>query len=264
MRILVANEGSKELDALTRAAEALGDVVAREVRVAEVARVAAEEEVDLALVSLPAGENAEHALAMIGQLVKGGLCPVVAVAADDKERFLARAAQLGGYAQSSRLHAAQLRGAGDVGIRPFREHAHLEGLKARRPRGAPGPPQPRRAGQGHPHGALRTGGARRVRDAAPRGPRVEPADRRGGRADPRGAPAPAQGAAAAAAIAPRAAVARVTARSTSVDRRASRCHDRFPTARYRRRHLPAPTTRPVQLGSTCRPRQPFDAGSPPS
>jgi response regulator NasT len=132
MRILVANEGSKELDALTRAAEALGEVVAREVRVAEVARVAAEEEVDLALVSLPAGENAEHALAMIGRLVEGGFCPVVAITADDHDRFIARAAELGVYAQSSRLDPAQLRGAVDVAMRRFREHADLEALMARR------------------------------------------------------------------------------------------------------------------------------------
>ena len=83
MRILVANEGAEELAALARAAGGLGEVVAREMRVDEVARVAAQEDVELALVGLPAGESAEHALAMIAELVHGGLCPVVAITAND-------------------------------------------------------------------------------------------------------------------------------------------------------------------------------------
>jgi AmiR/NasT family two-component response regulator len=132
LRILVANEGAEELDALTRAAQPLGEVVAREVRVQEVARVAAEEDVDLALVSLPPGESADHALAMIGQLVEGGLCPVVAITSNHNDGFIAKAAAMGIYAHTTRLDAALLRGAVDVAIRRFQQHADLKVVMARR------------------------------------------------------------------------------------------------------------------------------------
>lgn len=132
MRILVANEGTEELAALARAAAALGDVVAREVRVDEVARVAAQEDVELALVGLPSGESAEHALAMIAELVHGGLCPVVAITTNDNERFVAKASEIGVYAHTTRLDAAPLRTAVDVAMRRFQEHADLKLVMDRR------------------------------------------------------------------------------------------------------------------------------------
>jgi response regulator NasT len=132
VRILVANERAEELDALACAAEDLGEVVAREVRVAEVARVADEEDVDLALVGLPDGESAQHALAMIGELVEGGFCPVVAITAHENDGFVARAAEIGVYAHTTRLDARLLRGAVDVAMRRFKEHADLKVLMDRR------------------------------------------------------------------------------------------------------------------------------------
>jgi AmiR/NasT family two-component response regulator len=132
VRILVANEGADELEALARASGAIGEVVAREVRVAEVARVAAEEDVDLALVGLPAGASADHALAMIGQLVEGALCPVVVITAETDDGFVARAAELGVYAHTTRLDPGPLRGAVDVAMRRFQEHADLKVVMGRR------------------------------------------------------------------------------------------------------------------------------------
>ena len=132
MRILVANERAEELDALARAADDLGEVVAREARVGEVARVADDQDVDLALVGLPDGESAEHALAMIGELVQGGFCPVVAITADGNDVFMAKAAELGVYAHTTRLDARLLRGAVDVAMRRFKEHADLTTLMQRR------------------------------------------------------------------------------------------------------------------------------------
>jgi len=132
VRILVANEGAEELAALARAAAALGDVVAREVRVEEVARVAAQEDVELALVGLPSGESAEHALAMIAELVHGGLCPVVAITANDNERFIAKASEIGVYAHTTRVDTALMRSAVDVAMRRFQEHADLKLVIERR------------------------------------------------------------------------------------------------------------------------------------
>jgi len=128
----VANEKAEELDALSRAAQDLGEIVAREVRVAEVARVAGEEDVDLALVGLPDGEDAEHALAMIGELVQGGFCPVIAVTARENDGFIHKAAELGVYAHTTRLDARLMRGAVDVAMRRFKEHADLMTLMERR------------------------------------------------------------------------------------------------------------------------------------
>jgi len=130
---LVANQRAEELDALAKAAEGLGEeVVAREIRVSEVARVAEQECVDLAFVGLPEGESKAHALALIGQLVEGGLCPVVAVTVNEDPSFVTEAAELGVYAHTTRLDPVLLRGAIDVARRRFSDHADLQALLERR------------------------------------------------------------------------------------------------------------------------------------
>src|SRR3954471_6874133 len=127
MRILVANERASELEALARAAESLGaEVVAGEVRVDDVARVAAEEAVDVAVVGLPHGATSDHALALIEQLAREGVCPVVAINEAGDGDFISEAAELGVYAQATRPDPEQLRGAIDVALRRFHEHAQLE------------------------------------------------------------------------------------------------------------------------------------------
>jgi len=133
MRILVANEHPKELEALARAAEGVGDeVVAREVRVDAVAQVAKDEAVDVALVGLPAGESAEHALAMIAELVAGGVCPVVVVTRNSDEDVLAEAAALGVYAHTADLDPYSLRSAIDVAAKRFGDHADIKAALEKR------------------------------------------------------------------------------------------------------------------------------------
>jgi AmiR/NasT family two-component response regulator len=132
VRILVANERREELEALAQAAAPMGEVVAREVSVGDVARVAREEAVEVALVGLPPGEDSEHALALIAELVKGGLCPVVAITENDDPDFIAAAVELGVYAHSTRLEPVLLHGAIDVAMRRFRDHADLRLAMERR------------------------------------------------------------------------------------------------------------------------------------
>ena len=133
MRILVANRHAAQLDTMAEAARALGEeVVAREARVDEVARVAAEEAVDVALVGLPPGESADHALALIAELVAGGVCPVVVITDNDDPEFLAEAAALGVYAHTSSLDALPLRSAIDVAALRFQDHEHIKAALEKR------------------------------------------------------------------------------------------------------------------------------------
>jgi response regulator NasT len=133
MRILVANEHAAQLDALTAAVEGLGDdVVAREAHVDQVADLAASERPDLALVALPSGENAEHALAMIAELVAGAVCPVVVVTPSVDSDFLAEAAALGVYAHTTDLSPPTLRSAIAVASARFRDHAHTKAALEKR------------------------------------------------------------------------------------------------------------------------------------
>jgi AmiR/NasT family two-component response regulator len=133
VRVLVANEKPEELQALAEAAEALGEqVVARGSSVEDVARLAQAERAELALVGLPHGEDAEHALAMIGELVQDGLCPVMAITENDDPDFVAAAVELGIYAHTTRLDAGLLRAAIDVAVHRFRDHANLKLVMERR------------------------------------------------------------------------------------------------------------------------------------
>jgi response regulator NasT len=132
-RILVANEGAEQLATLAAAAESVGaEVVARAMRVADVARVAAEEAVDLALVGLPRGESAAHALGLIGQIVQGGLCPVVVITDIDDPAFLAEAAKAGIYAHTMQLDTVPLRSAINIALARFEEHAQMKSVMERR------------------------------------------------------------------------------------------------------------------------------------
>jgi response regulator NasT len=133
MRILVANEHPPQLEAMARAVVQLGDeVVAREARAGEIARVAEEVAADVALVGLPPGDSAEHALALIAELVAGGLCPVVVITDDGDPEFLADAAALGVYAHTSHLDPLLLRSAIDVATRRFQDHAHVKAALEKR------------------------------------------------------------------------------------------------------------------------------------
>jgi len=133
MRILVANEHPTELEALARAAEGVGDeVVAREIRVDTVAQVAKDEAADVALVGLPRGESAEHALALIAEIVGGGVCPVVVVTRNTDPEVLAEAAVLGVYAHTADLDPYSLRSAIDVAAKRFGDHADIKAALEKR------------------------------------------------------------------------------------------------------------------------------------
>jgi len=133
LRILVANEHGAQLDLLAEAAEHLGEeVVARVCSAEEVAGAAASEQVDVALVGLPPDESAQHALALISELVARGVCPVVIVTPTVDAGFLAEAAALGVYAHTADLSPAPLRTAIDVASRRFHDHEHTKAALEKR------------------------------------------------------------------------------------------------------------------------------------
>jgi AmiR/NasT family two-component response regulator len=132
LRVLVANEQPDRLDALAAIAEEIGQqVVAREVEVVGLADRAREVMPDVAVVGLHAG-HAEHALAMIEEIVGEGICPVVAVIDESDPEFISDAARSGIFAYINSLDSDAMRGAFDVALRRFGQAEELEGALARR------------------------------------------------------------------------------------------------------------------------------------
>ena len=78
LRILIANEKRDRLELLAEVVIGLGhEVIAREIYVKEVGNATARERPDVAIVGL--GLSSEHALDLIGEIVRVASCPVIAL-----------------------------------------------------------------------------------------------------------------------------------------------------------------------------------------
>jgi DNA-binding NarL/FixJ family response regulator len=78
LRVLIANKRRDRLELRARVVAGLGhEVIAREIEVKEVGPVTAKEHPDVALVGL--GLSSEHALELIGEIVREASCPVIAL-----------------------------------------------------------------------------------------------------------------------------------------------------------------------------------------
>lgn len=132
LRVLVANEDRARLEVLAQVATGLGEeVVAREVVPADVAAAARAEAPDVALVGLH-DHHTTHALELIGEIVREGICPVIAVLDGEDPAFIDAAAQHGIFAYVTSLDADALRGAFAVAMRRYRQTLALEGAIGRR------------------------------------------------------------------------------------------------------------------------------------
>jgi response regulator NasT len=132
LRVLIANEDRERLTELSDMAEGLGlDVVAREVAVTEIAATARELMPDVAIVGLH-DHHAEHALGLIEQVVREGVCPVIAVTGGDDAQFVANAAAKGIFAHTNAVDADELLGTIDIALKRFGHAAQLEGALGRR------------------------------------------------------------------------------------------------------------------------------------
>ena len=132
LRVLVANEDRVRLEELAEVAAGLGEeIVAREVVPAEIAAAARQVQPDIAVIGLHDHHTA-HALDLIGEVVREGVCPVIAVLDGEDPAFVEAAATSGIFAYVTSLDPEALRGAFDVAMRRYGQTLVLEGAIGRR------------------------------------------------------------------------------------------------------------------------------------
>jgi response regulator NasT len=132
LRVLVANEDRVRLEELAEVASSLGEeIVAREVVPADIAAAARQVQPDVAVIGLHDHHTA-HALELIGEVVREGVCPVIAVLDGEDPTFIEAAAESAIFAYVTSLDPESLRGAFDVAMRRFGQTVALEGALGRR------------------------------------------------------------------------------------------------------------------------------------
>lgn len=131
LRILIANERLDRLETLARLVETLGHtVVAREVKVSEVASRTDELDPDVALVAV--GESEEHALDLVTQIVRESSCPVIAVLGRRDPDFVREASRRGLFGYVVDADPDELQAEMEVSLRRFGELQDLEAAFERR------------------------------------------------------------------------------------------------------------------------------------
>jgi response regulator NasT len=123
LRVLIANEKRDRL-------ALLAEVVAREIYVTEVADATARERPDVALVGL--GLSSQHALDMIGEIVRGAACPVIALLTANDPAYIREAAKRGIFAYIVHDDPDELESAIDITLQRFAEYHSLQGAFGRR------------------------------------------------------------------------------------------------------------------------------------
>jgi response regulator NasT len=106
------------------------EVIAREIYVSEVGAVTARERPDVALVGL--GLSSEHALELIGEIVREASCPVIALLSAKDPTYIHEAAKRGVFAYIVDGDAEELQSAIDITLQRFAEYHNLQGAFGRR------------------------------------------------------------------------------------------------------------------------------------
>jgi len=126
LRVLLADDDEKALQALADVVEGLGHVVMPfAVSVVELAEIIAREDPDLTIVAVHADD--EHALSLIGESVEYASGPVIAHVPQDDVDFVARAAERGISAWVASDDPAAVQAAIEVAIRRYRDERRLLG-----------------------------------------------------------------------------------------------------------------------------------------
>ena len=131
LRVLIANEKRDRLELLAQVVIGLGhDVIAREIYVQEVGSATARERPDVALVGL--GLSSEHALELIGEIVREASCPVIALLHANDPAYIHEAAKRGVFAYIIDGSPDELQSAIDITLQRFTEYQNLQGAFGRR------------------------------------------------------------------------------------------------------------------------------------
>ena len=133
MRVLLANERPEHLEQLALVVRRLGhEVTARETDIGAVAALTEGGIFDVAIVGV--GEDTEHALDLIGRIVREANCPVITILDAEDPAFIEQAAKRGvfAYLTTKRSNDDQLKSAIEVVLRRFAEFHDLEGAFGRR------------------------------------------------------------------------------------------------------------------------------------
>ncbi len=131
LRVLIANERQDQLALLVPVVTGLGhEVIADEVRVAEVAALTARERPDVALVGL--GQSSDHALGLIDQIVREAACPVILLLHAPDPAFVNEASKRGVFAVITDRAPDEWQGTLDIVLRRFAEYHELKGAFAGR------------------------------------------------------------------------------------------------------------------------------------
>jgi AmiR/NasT family two-component response regulator len=131
LRVLIANEKRDRLDILAQVVIGLGhDVIAREIYVKEVGAQTAREQPDVAIVGL--GLSSQHALDLIGEIVREASCPVIALLHANDPGYIREAAKRGVFAYIIDGTPEELQSAIDITLQRFTEYHNLQGAFGRR------------------------------------------------------------------------------------------------------------------------------------
>jgi diguanylate cyclase (GGDEF)-like protein len=125
LRVLIANQRADRLARLAEVVGSLGhQVIASEIHVGNEAAGTARLRPDVALVGL--GVSSEHALEMIGEIVAGAYCPVIALLWEYDAEWITQAAERGVYAYIVDTRPEELQSAIDITLRRFVELQALQ------------------------------------------------------------------------------------------------------------------------------------------
>jgi len=125
LRVLIANEKRERLESLAQVVIELGhDVVAREIYVKEVGSATARERPDVAIVGF--GLSSEHALDLIGEIVREASCPVIALLHANDPSYIREAAKRGVFAYILEEDPDELQSAIDITLQRFTEYQSLQ------------------------------------------------------------------------------------------------------------------------------------------
>jgi AmiR/NasT family two-component response regulator len=133
LRILIADERQGELEHVARVVARLGHmVIAKSTDIGTVAALTETEPVDVTIVAV--GTDNDHALALIGRIVREATCPVIALLDVEDPAFIHQAAKRGVFAYITRHEAGndQFASAIEVVLHRFAEYHDLEGAFGRR------------------------------------------------------------------------------------------------------------------------------------